>query len=1540
MSRYPLNRSSVEVLEARIAPAAIIDGVFKAGQVGTRIALSAGEGLSTGGDQGGAYMLFVEEGKCIVFTTDLNNNGQLDFNEITGISAGDGLRLISFADIYGDIVTNLKDTGFLSDSDNNAANDPPALAGDGRVLLNSTIEKIELRSLTASDIRDVNGDGIVDDSDLATRLVLSSYSIHGNIYAGAGFGAVDGGLLIDTTGFTLQSTVFGDASGGDLFIADTKPTVGSIKVGTAVGDDYYSFGASRANDTQGFMVPFVPQPGVPGGSIQNIRAAAPDTVFNITSLEAGSGGVGSRGGDVFNVTLNSDDAGGFDIIAGNGGNGPNGGDGGSVRAVGATGSITSAVTIRSGNGGTGLTGTGGNGGAIEFGDFDVSGNVRILLGNGGTGFIRGGNGASFPVGVITSPSGPDAQPNQAVGTWHNRLTPEESIGTHSAIDFNNDGNSDYVFTSQFPGQLVVSFGDGLGGFLTTVDENGQPIFDRIYLDGFASSQALTVGDFNNDGHEDIATGSSETASFGGVRVFLSIYRDLDGDGVAETFSGFTRGIESPLPALFAVNPGPLPQANYRSAVPISDMAAGDFNGDGVTDIAVTATYRDAPSTREFTYLIIMTGDAEAPGVGTGSFYADFGTAETTPPLPGPLFPFAPIGFRNTASIEATSITTTSDHDVVALSFFDSRNILIFDAVPDPALAGFLTQTYEISAGRVDTNRNPEDVNFADAHVQEFTVVDSNSDGVIDFAAVLNDPNGFMISIRGDGTDPLAVVFAIDSGNGVDQAGIRLGQNGFNIGETYVGIRNYDFDGDGIFDEVALLNYTFDNRYFDVDFLSIETGPDGATFLGFVSSTVNSGGRTNEVAWDVWPLTTPPPSAVSFIVGVNPTDLRIAFNESTLSFDFLTEFGLQIAAGDGGSSLIGVGGTGGSLGGRLGAGVVNPLNPLITDPTGDLDITYPENLNQGSLFGSTLVAGNGGNGFTRGGDGGIVSGVSARETGNAGGDDVISVFAGNGGFAVAGPGGDGGDVFAITLQRGILVQSGIGGDGRVGGNGGSITGNGVRNAYDTQTAALTLIAGAGGIGTKRGGNGGGIASFVSQFPEVTSGAVPGPFIMMAGDGGSAISGKGGTGGSITDASPRFDENALALEIYARAGNGGNGVKGGPGGSISNFVNRPTTLDVPTLLTFIAGNGGSGTTGKGGRGGNIVNVASPSTAEGFGIVEPFTYDRIIAGNGGASSSKAGGPGGSVIGLDVSASSGAIAVVAGAGGVGLQRGGNGGSVLSSAVASGGPDTGGKVLVIGGAGGDATAFTTNPNEPPGSSDPVAFGGKVGRGGKGGNVLNFTQSNSIDVSVDIIAGNGGSTLNYGTSFDTKSFVGKGGSISNLNITGSIGNIAPDVPIRAYNDLDGDGTTDVTVAEFVQSVLLQDPLASLNDLLGNVGIVTGAAGRIKAIQVQGGGFESQPAPNAAQLNGSVKNVTARLLMSAIAGDVNAIAAIHGAQNINVPPEGVVGADKNPVGSTPDYLDASGAPTSTPVLGGRLIDGAFISDNRVPEIDGRPRVFVL
>ena len=238
----------------------------------------------------------------------------------------------------------------LSDSDSNPANDPLQTKGDGRILLNNTIEKIELRSLLAEELpTDQNGDGVVDAVDVSLRKVQSTYSFYGNIYAGKGFGASDGGFIIDSTG--MQN--FG-------FEQVTVSQIGAIRTGTAASGKFFSFGASREDNISGTFLPFLPPKGQVGGDIIGLHPGA-TTKFNLAGFFAGNGGIGARGGDISDITINGDDTGGYDVIAGNGGRGADGGAGGSIFNFSDLGSVTSKVTIRSGNGGQGATGVGPSG---------------------------------------------------------------------------------------------------------------------------------------------------------------------------------------------------------------------------------------------------------------------------------------------------------------------------------------------------------------------------------------------------------------------------------------------------------------------------------------------------------------------------------------------------------------------------------------------------------------------------------------------------------------------------------------------------------------------------------------------------------------------------------------------------------------------------------------------------------------------------------------------------------------------------------------------------------------------------------------------------------------------------------------------------------------------------------------------------------------------------------------------------------------------------------------------------------------------------
>jgi hypothetical protein len=118
-------------------------------------------------------------------------------------------------------------------------------------------------------------------------------------------------------------------------------------------------------------------------------------------------------------------------------------------------------------------------------------------------------------------------------------------------DFNGDGKPDLAIANWYDGTVTVLLGNGAGGFTAAP---GSP---------FAASTAPTgiaVGDFNGDGHEDLAVTDNDN---GQVMVWL-------GDGTGA----------------FALHPAGLHPGFLAGSQPYS-VAVGDFNGDGKPDLAVT-----------------------------------------------------------------------------------------------------------------------------------------------------------------------------------------------------------------------------------------------------------------------------------------------------------------------------------------------------------------------------------------------------------------------------------------------------------------------------------------------------------------------------------------------------------------------------------------------------------------------------------------------------------------------------------------------------------------------------------------------------------------------------------------------------------------------------------------------------------------------------------------------------------------------------------------------------------------------------------------
>lgn len=1497
----------LETLEQRIAPAGLNPAAFKAAPAGSQILLHAGEGIGTASGDSGSWLLYVEKGQALVFTTDLNGNGKVDPNEITGISAGDGLRLISFVDIHGDIVTNLDANGQLTDSN------PADSFRDGKVLLDSRIESITMRSVTTADAGNSADD----------RLVLSSYSIYGNIYAGGGFGVVGGGLTIDASGYARQLAKFSGVQGIDYLPEAITPSIGSIKVGTAASGEFFNFGISKENGDltgiYGKLRAFREDTGEAGADIIGVGAnptvseeidpttgevigTQSNTAFHIGDLIAGDGGFGARGGNIQNVFLFGD-TGSTLIQAGNGGDGQVGGAGGSIINLADNGSILGSFTIRTGEGGTGLTGAGGAAGTLSLGTFKAVAQTFIQLGDGGDGLMSGGAGSSLTSGKFEFTDVGVANALTIVSTTHIKWDSGSlvsTVGKPYSIDFNNDGNSDLVYLSTNPDKLVVRFGAGNGTFYAEGSALAPIFLDVPGLSGIVDNPgALVVGDLNGDGYDDIVVAANSENSLGGLITYMN---KGDGSGTFETarFSAlpfWNSNLGSPLTETLG--------EMWRSPNAIIDLELGDFDGDGTVDIGVVSHLYDTAlaTPRDRTIVFFASGTSD------GVFFVDFGKTSTEPITKMPVMGIGG-GEHYNFKIEATSTDpgqTFNGGDILVGAILNNQDFKAIGTI------GFSNDAFDQIDGVIGTFKPRKD-GVVDPGAQlinlipsDFTVLDIGGDGIFDVAAI-NQENQALTLVKGAENGEVTVPNA---------DGVALKGNGglYQDANNFVAIRAADVKGDGGFDTVALYTIDGNNTFFTYLETSAYTQPTDAAKLGTVGITRPSGGpNASVIVFDAF--------REKVAIGSKPSGLAYAdpsvddYNNSLIGTTGTTAIDLfhigvysfELSAGDGGNSIIGNGGAGGSF----------------TKTT----LVLSQNM-RSEIY---LTAGDGGNGGANGGNGGALNGLNVSY---AAGIVVLTsnvyFTAGDGGNGLA-AGGKGGSISNFNTQTGRLFSAGNGGSGKIGGDGGSVLGKGSLTNPDNQDIHVRVYGGDGGQGITVGGKGGSITNFYNEYLAIRGEG--GLLDYRGGNGGSAVAGRGGDGGSVLNSNPARGvgiDNYLGGDVALIGGAGGNGLTGGNGGSVKNFHNNTTNGSGPTAVSVIAGDGGTGIVGNGGIGGSIDDVeitGSGKSSNIFYIFQGQNFNRFIAGNGGDSFGSIGGNGGTISSLNVTSTGASIAIASGAGGDGLTKGGLGGNLIST-IAAASPLVSGKILAIAGAGGDAFAFTAaSISTSPDLADLTrAYGGTSGFGGNGGSISGFTQGGVINISTDLIAGDGGATRNYGTAADSKFNVGKGGSISNISLAGTAGSTDPSVQILSYTD-PGESNQ-----QFVDSVLLGDPAAVIDNTLGNVGVIVGIAGSV-----------ANGNPSTSNLNGSVAGFKASSIMSMIAGSVDRISSILSVSGLQISAGGVLGAAKDFPGhlTGPTYYSGpnhTGSLVSSPNIGGSLVDGAIVT-KEFKGTQSSDRLFVL
>ena len=173
-----------------------------------------------------------------------------------------------------------------------------------------------------------------------------------------------------------------------------------------------------------------------------------------------------------------------------------------------------------------------NADATAAGDFNGDGKMDLAVAGSQVAILLGDGAGSF---------GAPARFNTAYAAY-----------TVATADFNGDGKLDLVVGHVFFNQISVLFGTGTGTFTGRLDINTGK-----------DARFVSTGDFNRDGKADILAANRESDD-----VVI-----LTGDGAGH----FGR------PAGFIAGYGPV------------DMAAGDFNGDGETDLATVNIFGSSVS---------------------------------------------------------------------------------------------------------------------------------------------------------------------------------------------------------------------------------------------------------------------------------------------------------------------------------------------------------------------------------------------------------------------------------------------------------------------------------------------------------------------------------------------------------------------------------------------------------------------------------------------------------------------------------------------------------------------------------------------------------------------------------------------------------------------------------------------------------------------------------------------------------------------------------------------------------------------------------
>lgn len=236
-----------------------------------------------------------------------------------------------------------------------------------------------------------------------------------------------------------------------------------------------------------------------------------------------------------------------------------------------------AAVIAAGVTGTRHAAASSSGTGHVLGDFNGDGYADLAVAAPGA---NGGAGAVYV--LYGSASGPSMLGSQiwTLSTPGINGVPAagDALGTGLAIgDFNHDGYADLAIGIPGKNHVLVLYGAARG-----LQAAGNQYF---HANGPLGGSALAAGDFNGDGCADLAVGEPfakavKTPAAGSVEVHYG-----SSAGLTALDAGTAQMINEATPGL----PGNAPQSNDNFGL---SLAAGDFNGDGLDDLAVGAPNGD------------------------------------------------------------------------------------------------------------------------------------------------------------------------------------------------------------------------------------------------------------------------------------------------------------------------------------------------------------------------------------------------------------------------------------------------------------------------------------------------------------------------------------------------------------------------------------------------------------------------------------------------------------------------------------------------------------------------------------------------------------------------------------------------------------------------------------------------------------------------------------------------------------------------------------------------------------------------------------